>query len=119
MSNKLLKSSPGELKWGDWYFFLNAAASGVFSIALAVVGLLVSLLLEAGSGRPEVGFSKPLTYFVGGIVVLAFVVVAVASFMRRQNRSTVLLKRRLSEIYLSALRNSAFNPQLKSRVLDD
>jgi hypothetical protein len=39
--------------------------------------------------------------------------------MRRKNRDALLLKQRLAGIYLTALRKSALNPQLKSSTSHD
>lgn len=108
-----------ELKSLALHGFWMSAWTAFLSIAVGVAGLLVSVGLESKSVRPEILFSKPLNYFVGGMVLLGFIVVAIAGFIRRRNRGTIILKRRLSEIYLAALRSSAFNPQLESRISDD
>lgn len=98
--------------WFDSHEFWTSAAWSFLGIAVALLGLLSNLYTDVHS-------LKPLTYFIGGILMLAFIVVGIASFMRRKNRGAMLLKRRLSEIYLSALRSSAFNPQLRSPTSDE
>ena len=98
-------------------FWMSAALSFV-SIASTVVAFGI-VLAWSGPVRVEILLSKPLAYFVSGIVLLALIVVAIASFLRRKNRGTLLLTSRLSGIYLAALRRSAFNPQLNARVSDD
>jgi uncharacterized membrane protein HdeD (DUF308 family) len=60
-----------------------------------------------------------LSFFIGAILVLAVIIVIIATFRTRQNRSVILLKERLAEIYLSALRKSSLNPQLESAARHD
>ncbi len=60
-----------------------------------------------------------LTLFLIGLLLLAMIIVSIASLIRRKNREVILLKGRLAEIYLSALRKSAFNPRLESSTSHD
>ena len=60
-----------------------------------------------------------LTIFLLGLLLLATIIVSIASLIRRKNREVILLKGRLAEIYLSALRKSAFNPRLESSTSHD
>jgi uncharacterized membrane protein HdeD (DUF308 family) len=107
-------------RWLDLHEFWNSVTWGFLSIALSLFGMFLSFSVsQSKSPTPDILSLKALTYFVGGIVLLAFIVVGIANFRRRKNRSAILLKRRLSEIYLSALRSSAFNPQLGSPTSDE
>jgi len=101
------------------WFELHEIWSAFLGIALGLIGLFLSFIAESKSLRPDILYPRALTYFVGGIVLLAFIVVGVANYMRRRNRGAILLKRRLSEIYLTALRSSAFNPQLGTKTSDE
>lgn len=104
----------------DSYEFWRSAAWAFISIAVGLLGLFAPFIVEYGAkSKPYIPSPNALAYFVGGIVLLAIIVVGIASFMRHRNRGAILLKRRLSEIYLSALRRSAFNPQLGSPTVDD
>jgi uncharacterized membrane protein len=124
MHKKQLTSKSNREKsrtWFDSHEFWTSAAWSLISIALALLGLLTPVY-NASESRwlyPGIHSLKLLSYFAGGIILLAFIVVSIASFMRRKNRGAILLKRRLSEIYLSAMRSSAFNPQLRSPTTDD
>ena len=105
----------------DSHEFWTSAAWSLFSIAAALLTLLTPVYSVSESRwlNLDIHSLKPLTYFIGGIVLLALIVVGIASFMRHKNRAAIVLKRRLSEIYLSALRSSAFNPQLRSPTSDE
>ncbi len=105
--------------WFELHEIWSALTSGFLGIALGLIGLFLSFIAGSKSLRPDILYPRALTYFVGGIVLLAFIVVGVASYMRRRNRGAILLKRRLSEIYLTALRSSAFNPQLGTKTSDE
>ena len=60
-----------------------------------------------------------LTLFLLGLLLLAMIIASIASLIRRKNREVIFLKRRLAEIYLSAIRKSAFNPRLESSTSHD
>jgi uncharacterized membrane protein len=96
-------------------FFSNFLSSAVWGLLPIVASLLVASLSfhNTKSIGPAIFLPKTL-YFVGGIALLAFIIVGVAIVMRRRNRNVILLKQRLVEIYLSALKESALNPQLES-----
>ncbi len=99
----------------EWFLHLSksALASGLAGILVTLMGTFLSLFVSTSeSAKPDfLPVTKSLLYFVGGIILLGIVTVGVASFMRWKNRDVILLKRRLAEIYLLALRNSALNPQ--------
>jgi hypothetical protein len=105
-----------KLKSLELHQFWISAVSGIMGVAVSLLGLVISVVSESKSA---IHSSNALTYFVIGIFSLAVTVVGIASFMRRKNRGTLLLKQRLSEIYLTALRSSAFNPQLSSQISDE
>src|SRR5438105_9061388 len=67
-----------------------------------------SLIAKPTSARSVV----TTTYFIGAIALLAIITIGIGTFIRRKNRDVFVLKRRLTEIYLSALKKSALNPQL-------
>jgi len=86
--------------------------SGVVGILVSLLGLLLSLFVATSeSPKPHVAVPNSLLYFVGGIVVLGMFIVAIAILLQRKNRDVIVLRQRLSEIYLFALRESALNPQ--------
>lgn len=101
----------------DSHEFLSSATSSLIGIAF---GLLLAMYASFSfTARPLISSVQSLTYFAGGIFLYAFIIVGIASLMRRKNRDVTLLKQRLAEIYLSALRKSALNPQLKSTTSND
>lgn len=57
--------------------------------------------------------------FIAGLFLLEMVIVGIGAFIRHKNRDVFLLRTRLAEIYLSALRKSAFNPKLGSSTPND
>jgi len=91
----------------------SAFVSGLAGILVSLMGTFLSLYVSTSeSPKPNIlPVTNSLLYFVGGIVLLGVVTVGVAGLMRRKNRDVILLKRRLAEIYLLALRKSALNPQ--------
>jgi hypothetical protein len=97
--------------------FLSSATSSLIGIAF---GLLLAMYASFSfTARPLMSSVQSLTYFAGGTFLFAFVIIGIAGLMRRKNRDALLLKQRLVEIYLSALRKSALNPQLKSSISND
>jgi len=106
---------PSNEKFKEWLGRLGKESlfSGLAGIVFSLLGLLLSLYV---SSPPEfrthlLPVSNSLLYLVGGIILLGMVIVAIGSFVRRKNREVILLRRRISEIYLLALRKSALNPQ--------
>lgn len=94
--------------------FLNSATLSLIGIAF---GLLLAMYASFSfTARPLISSGQSLMYFAGGIFLFAFVIIGIAGLMRRKNRDALLLKQRLAEIYLSALRKSALNPQLKPSI---
>ena len=85
---------------------------GLVGIGVSLFGLLTSLFVStSASNQLHVRITNVLLYFVVGIVTLGLIVVAVAVLHQRKNREVALLRHRLSEIYLFALKKSALNPQ--------
>jgi hypothetical protein len=101
----------------DSHEFLSSATSGLIVIAFSL--LLAMYASFSFTARPLISSIQTLTYFAGGVFLYAFIIVGIASLMRRKNRDVILLKQRLAGIYLSALRKSALNPQLKSTISND
>ena len=86
--------------------------SGLLGILGSLLGLLIALVNPpTSSPKTNVSIISALLSFVGGIVVLGIIIVAVSFVLQRKNRDVIVLRRRLSEIYLFALRESALNPQ--------
>jgi hypothetical protein len=94
----------------------DAVVSGIVTTAAALVTSFFSFFIsKSKSPAPDViSILQSLSYLVGGIALLAVIIVSLTTFIRRKNRDVILLRQRLARIYLSALRKSAFNPQLKS-----
>ena len=94
----------------------------IFVTLLATIGsaLFANLFsfLIAASGPTAINVSRLAVFFLG-ILLLSVIIVGLAGFLRRRNREVILLKQQISEIYLSALEKSAFNPQTKSNVAND
>jgi len=103
-------------RFNEW-LARSSFVAGFAGIVSSLLGLLVSLYVYVSpSGAPKnqvPPFATNLLYLVGGIILLGIIIVAIGSFLRRKNRDVFLLKRRLSEIYLLALRKSALNPHPK------
>jgi hypothetical protein len=99
-------------EWISHALSKSALVSGLAGILVSLMGVFLSLYVSTSeSPKPDIlPVTNSLLYFVGGIILLGVVTVGVASFMRRKNRDVILLKRRLAEIYLLALRKSALNP---------
>ena len=98
-----------------WWSFL----SFILTILMSMVPLFAfEKFLGSKSSIPQV-FSKTALAFVAGIIVLALITVGVATIIRRQNREAIFLKLVLADIYISALKKSALNPQLKSLTPHD
>lgn len=105
----------------DEYLDHSIKKSVRFEKAIGVVGLGISLvagvlsnyvaaeLTDSGAG---IRITSSFWYFVGGILVLGLLILAIAKVIRWKNRDILILRRELSEIYLTALTKSAFNPQL-------
>jgi hypothetical protein len=97
---------------------LNGALWSFVGVALGVLANLVSATtLVSGSLGPAV--IRSLSLFLGALLLLGMIIVGIASFMRRKNREVILLKQRVAEIYLSALKKSALNPRLQSSISHD
>ena len=94
---------------------------GLMSTALGVITSLFAAFIGSTKSPPADAIStgQRLSLFMGTLLVLTVIIVGVAHFIRRKDRSVILLKERLSEIYVTALRNSALNPQLESAARHD
>lgn len=90
----------------------------LMSTALGVGASLLSAFITKSpkSSPPDV---IRLSFFIGALLMLTVIIVGLSTFIRRKDRSVIVLKERLAEIYLSALRKSALNPQLESAVRHD
>ena|SRR5207244_338212 len=87
--------------------------AGFASIIVSLLGLLLSLYVSSSESpkRPILAVTNSLLYLVGGIILLGVIIVAIGTFLRRKDRDVTILRRRLAEIYVLALRKSALNPQ--------
>lgn len=106
--------------WGDF-------VTGSISISVTLFAVLLSSQVSEAiyptkySPVPNADLpliARNLSYLAGGIVLLGIIIVGISNFMKHKNRGTILLKQRLTEIYLSALRESALNPRLESPRLE-
>jgi hypothetical protein len=90
-------------------FFLGAAAS-----------ILLPLILSFFVGIWPRGSEQRWSFFIWFLLAAeGGIIVGLAMFEKRRNRDVVRLGRTLARIYLSALRKSAFNPQLESTTPHD
>ena len=108
--------------------WIGSFASGIASIALTLLAIVLSIYVSAPklhlspSTSPKFEFlsiNHSFFYFVVGVVFLGIVIVAIATFMRRQSRDVILLKQRLADVYSLAMRKSALNPLPKSANSND
>jgi hypothetical protein len=104
------RTEPNFSEWLIHHSSLSAALAGI--LTSLVTGLLSFFLATSGSPKTNTNpTTQSVFYFVGGIILLGVVIVAIAGLLRRKNRDVITLKRRLSEIYIVALKKSALNPQ--------
>jgi zinc transporter ZupT len=106
------RANRAEQSFSEWLVLGShwvAAVSGI--LVTLVTGLISSYISTGDSPKPNPILTTSLFYFVGGIILFGVVIVAIAGLLRRKNRDVITLKRRLSEIYLVAIRNSALNPK--------
>ena len=101
--------------------WINSVVALVSTFVSAIGALLSMFIIKSPRSSLTELFStgQRLSFFIGAILVLAVIIVIIATFRTRQNRSVILLKERLAEIYLSALRKSSLNPQLESAARHD
>src|SRR5258706_5734738 len=101
-------------KLAEWT--AHVLVSGVAGIVVSLFGAFLSLYVsQTKPATPDIlALNHNLVYLVGGIILLGFVIVGIASLMRRNSRDVILFKQSLAEIYLAALRKSALNPDLRS-----
>ena len=101
--------------------WINSVVALVSTFVSAIGALLSVFIIKSPRSSLTELFStgQRLSFFIGAILVLAVIIVIIATFRTRQNRSVILLKERLAEIYLSALRKSSLNPQLESAARHD
>jgi hypothetical protein len=100
--------------------FWNVLTSGVVAIGWSLFALSLSYyVFKTKSASSDISNHQALTYFAFGISAFVIVIAGVAGFVRHLNRDVVLLKTRLAGIYLSALKNSALNPEPKSTSSHD
>jgi hypothetical protein len=119
MKQKKHSKSAEEQRENSIWLVLNDVLLGFSGVALAVLTNFISHDISKSSSATGPDVIPRLSLFLGGLLLLVMVIVSIASFMRRKNRGVILLKQRLAEIYLSALRNSALNPQLESLTSHD
>jgi hypothetical protein len=94
---------------------LGAFATGFVSYSLAK--FLPSFISKSGPNAVQTG--QGFAYLAFGIFMLQLTIGGVAIMIKHKNREVILLKQRLAEIYLSALKKSALNPQLDSSISHD
>lgn len=105
-------------QWLDRTIGMSSMLDYIFGL-IGVVASLLTLLFSisvsktvSSKAKTDWGYLTPnVFYFVGGIILLGSIIVAIASLIRWKNRDLISLKKRLSEIYLAALSKSALNPQ--------
>src|SRR5437879_3015525 len=104
---------PSDEKFNELAHVISSLVPGLIAIVYTLLGLLLSFYVSPHESptRNVLPVTNSLLYFVGGIILLGIVIVAIGSFVRRKNREVILLRRRISEVYLLALRKSALNPQ--------
>ena len=112
-SQQIKKPTKEEFK--EWHrrSSLIEGLAGFASIIVSLLGLLLSLYVSSSESpkRPILAVTNSLLYLVGGIILLGVIIVAIGTFLRRKDRDVTILRRRLAEIYVLALRKSALNPQ--------
>ena len=91
-------------------------------LLIGFVSTLLTALLSSFISKPgpnEVQIGQGFAYLAIGVFILQLAIVGIAIMMKRRNRDVILLKQRLAEIYVSALKKSALNPQLDSSISHD
>ena len=81
---------------------------------IALFTTLLSSFITKSSDKDMIPIYGRLLFFIVGLFVLEVIVVSVRAFVRRENRDVIILKHRLGQIYLSAVRQSALNPRFES-----
>jgi hypothetical protein len=98
------------------YPLLNGALWSFAGIAMGVLANLLTISMSRALGPSVI---RSFQLFFGALMVLGLIIVGIASLMRRKDREVILLKQRVAEIYLSALKKSALNPRLQSSISHD
>ncbi|HMG75398.1 MAG TPA: hypothetical protein VK582_18010 [Pyrinomonadaceae bacterium] len=106
---------PVSYVWRQLSWVLASTALGFLA---TVFGSIITDSLTI-SNPQHFATARRLSWFIAGLFLLAFIIVGIATFIRLKNRDVILLKKRLAEIYLSALRKSALNPLLKSTTSNE
>ena len=103
--------------------FENNVIWGLLGVGISFLGVFFSVFVsiprETFPRSDITSTIQRLLIFTAALTLLNFIIVGFATFIGRKNREVISLKRRLSEIYSSALRKSALNPQLKSPTSDE
>lgn len=114
-----LKSAKEDHLKAGWQAFIVKDVLLTFSsVVLAVLVNFISLYSSKSWSSAGPNVIPRLSIFLLALFLLTMIIVSIASFIRRKNRDVILLKERLGEIYLSALRKSALNPLLESTSHD-
>jgi hypothetical protein len=100
--------------WKELSWALISTVSGVLAMLTAFI-----FKAPTSSTANAISTGQRLSFFIAGLLALAVIIAGVATIIRRKNRGVILLKTRLAEIYLSALRQSALNPGLQSPTSDE
>lgn len=90
-----------------------------WALISTLFGLLAALTSFIYKGPISLLTVQRLSFLLVGLLGLAVIIASFATIIRRKNRGVFLLKARLAEIYLSALRQSALNPGLQTRTSDE
>ncbi|HEX7720784.1 MAG TPA: hypothetical protein VF397_01415 [Pyrinomonadaceae bacterium] len=96
-------------EWLIWRLLLPVLVVGLGAFANFIADFIAAPEKPAAPNA-----TARMSLFLMAILLLSMSIVGIAAFLRRRNRDVIQLKRRLSEIYLSALRKSAFNPETTS-----
>ena len=99
--------------------WLRTVTAGFEGIVVTLFAASFAYYVSSTSEPETVAGNHTGLFFVAGLVLLGFVIVGIAGWMRRNNRDVILLKQRLAQIYSDALENSALNPQLRSSASHD
>jgi len=86
-------------------------------VSVMIIALFTTVLSSFITKAPNtdvIPIYGRLLFFIVGLFVLEVIVVSVRALVRRENRDVIILKHRLGQIYLSAVRQSALNPRFES-----
>ncbi len=103
-----------ELKHRLSWAMLSTLLDVVSVMIIALFTTFLSSFITKSSNTDMLPIYGRLLFFIVGLFVLEVIVVSVRAFVRRENRDVIILKHRLGQIYLSAVRQSALNPRFES-----